>query len=112
MITETRHTIILELPKVELPPKENLKDFILHQITSGAAVIDYFGGESDHSFEDGIPYGHRHHFGTRQYISFHFKAALDTATDKESAMDLLKLLLSERDILDVREDKMDVDVYI
>ena len=112
MISEMRHTIILELPKVELPGKEHLKEFILHQIETGAAKVDFFGGETDHSFEDDIPYEHNHHFQSCQYVSFHFKAFLDTATDKESAMELLKLLLTEREILDVKEDKMDVDVYI
>ncbi|HEX8561875.1 MAG TPA: hypothetical protein VF676_02740 [Flavobacterium sp.] len=112
MKTQMRHTIILALPKIDIPAKDQLKQFVFQLIESGAATVDYYGGELDHSFDDDLDPDHRHHFHDHTYLSFHFTAELDTASDKESALQLIKSLLETREILEVRQDTKDVDVYI
>ena len=106
------HTLILTIPKVEIPSKDIVL-FVKKIILSNIANIDYFGIEHD-NHADYIDEEMQETIDNTTYITFHFdypEIDYDKLNDQQT-LQLIVDLMEQQKIGEVKIDDKDIDFII
>lgn len=106
------HTLILEMPKAEIPSTDIIP-FVKNIIKSNIANIDYFGIERDNQ-ADYIDEKMQNTIDSSTYITFHFdypEIDYDKFDEKET-LQLIVDVIEQQKIGEVKIDDKDIDFFI
>jgi hypothetical protein len=106
------HTLILTIPKAEIPSKD-IFPFVKNIILSNIANIDYFGSEQDNQ-ADYIDEKMQNTIDTTTYITFHFDyPEIDyDKFNEEETLQLIVDVIEQQKIGEVKIDDKDIDFFI